>query len=116
MFRFADDYLEDYLRVATEETAQDAWERFRKSRWPDRNEEWSHHWKEVAISFAAYVAAQPAGTPEQVRELVAKWRQSQAYVTGNYFFGTCADELEAALAATPQGTLGDVAGSTKDKP
>ena len=56
------------------------------------------------------------GTPEQVRELVAKWRRISklANVTDGGFgdrahiaMKVCADELEAALTAVPQASLSE---------
>jgi 2-C-methyl-D-erythritol 4-phosphate cytidylyltransferase len=55
-------------------------------------------------------AAQPAGTPEQVRELVAKWRERALTRSSEREIATletCANQLEAALAAAPQGQQGE---------
>lgn len=60
-------------------------------------------WRESVLAHLnSVLAAQPAGTPEQLRELVAKWRTKQDNVWDTMTIRQCADELEAALAAAPQ--------------
>jgi len=63
--------------------------------------------RSVLIAWKAkHLAAQPAGTQEQVRELIARWRTTAAnynYSLGREVWGFCADELEKTLsAAAPQ--------------
>ena len=40
------------------------WEEWRLKRFPAREEEWSHHWKAVAIEFASWLAEHPQPAPE----------------------------------------------------